>query len=220
MASKIGILVVAFLSYVTLASGFFFGFPGFFGPGPGHDFLYPNANANDRVFGASAEQQRSNNGDGSVIPLGDGSNDQLSQHNGPTYGHAQPEHEPMKGPEPEPVQGPEPNSEQEHNPNPVQEPTPNPGQEPEPKPVQEPDPKPVQEPGKGGLREKFYEQSCPQAENIVNETIHKHFKKDPTYAAAFVRLFFHDCYVTVRSYIPMSQFFTTIIVIMFKINSL
>ncbi|KAH6805199.1 hypothetical protein C2S51_030030 [Perilla frutescens var. frutescens] len=69
--------------------------------------------------------------------------------------------------------------------------------EPEPKPVQEPEPIPVQEPvpAKEGLREMFYEQNCPQAERIVNKTIHKHFSQDPTYAAAFVRLFFHDCFV-------------------------
>lgn len=52
--------------------------------------------------------------------------------------------------------------------------------------------------GNGRLREAFYEQSCPQAEKIANETIHKHFSKDPSLAPAFVRLFFHDCFVTVR----------------------
>lgn len=55
------------------------------------------------------------------------------------------------------------------------------------------------EPAQQGLREGFYEQSCPQAEKIVNETIRKHFLKDPTLAPALVRLFFHDCFVTVRS---------------------
>ncbi|KAL8532697.1 hypothetical protein ACS0TY_009056 [Phlomoides rotata] len=50
--------------------------------------------------------------------------------------------------------------------------------------------------GNGGLREEFYEQSCPQAEKIVNKTIQKHFRKDPSLAAGFVRLFFHDCFVT------------------------
>ncbi|KAL1556737.1 peroxidase [Salvia divinorum] len=79
-----------------------------------------------------------------------------------------------------------------------------PVQEPQPKPVQvqvqEPENEPVQDienkPARGGLREMFYKQSCPEAEKIVNQTIHKHFQIDPTYAAGFVRLFFHDCYVT------------------------
>ncbi|PIM99905.1 Peroxidase [Handroanthus impetiginosus] len=60
--------------------------------------------------------------------------------------------------------------------------------------------KPVEEsgtePSLEGLREGFYEQSCPQAENVVNEIINKHFRRDPTLAPAFVRLFFHDCFVT------------------------
>ncbi|KAL2233649.1 peroxidase 39-like [Sesamum indicum] len=46
------------------------------------------------------------------------------------------------------------------------------------------------------LREGFYAQSCPQAENVVNQIINKHFRRDPTLAAAIVRLFFHDCFVT------------------------
>ncbi|KAK6116540.1 hypothetical protein DH2020_049646 [Rehmannia glutinosa] len=53
------------------------------------------------------------------------------------------------------------------------------------------------EPTQGGaLRVGFYAQSCPQAEKIVNEVIHKNFRKDPTLAPAIVRLFFHDCFVT------------------------
>ncbi|KAG8383225.1 hypothetical protein BUALT_Bualt05G0162300 [Buddleja alternifolia] len=49
-----------------------------------------------------------------------------------------------------------------------------------------------------GLREGFYEKSCPQAENVVKEVIKKIFRKDPTLAPALVRLFLHDCFVTVR----------------------
>lgn len=226
MASNIGILILAFLSYTTLASGFFFGIPGFFGSDPSYDPFYPSSN--EPMFGPLA-QQRSNNRDSSVVPLQPGSNDQPFRHDKPMNGHSEPkpepepEHEPVQVPEqepnpkpvqeptpnqesdPKPVKEPAPNARQEPDPKPAQEPTPNARQEPDPKPAQEPvpnpgkepGPKPAQEPGKGGLRENFYEQSCPQAENIVNETIHKHFKKDPTYAAAFVRLFFHDCYVTV-----------------------
>ncbi|KAL3644499.1 hypothetical protein CASFOL_009679 [Castilleja foliolosa] len=82
-------------------------------------------------------------------------------------------------PEPEPIQGPV-------------EPLPIPGpEEPQPEPgLGEPQLKP------GALQEGFYQQSCPQAEKIVNEVINKIFQKDPTIAPALVRLFFHDCFVT------------------------
>ncbi|KAI3452691.1 hypothetical protein Pfo_009355 [Paulownia fortunei] len=52
------------------------------------------------------------------------------------------------------------------------------------------------EPTQEGLREGFYEQSCPQTEKVVNDIINKNFLKDPTLAPAIVRLFFHDCFVT------------------------
>lgn len=50
----------------------------------------------------------------------------------------------------------------------------------------------------GGLQEAFYKLSCPQAEKVVNETLHKHLQQDPSLAPAVLRLFFHDCFVTVR----------------------
>jgi len=49
---------------------------------------------------------------------------------------------------------------------------------------------------KGGLKEGFYQQTCPQAELIVNDIMNKAFKNDSGLAAALVRLFFHDCIVT------------------------
>lgn len=71
--------------------------------------------------------------------------------------------------------------------------------QPDPKPVQEPSPEPVPErPAKTGLQNNFYAQSCPDAESIVNATLQKHFLEDPSYAPSFPRLFFHDCFVTVR----------------------
>ncbi|EPS71843.1 peroxidase 1, partial [Genlisea aurea] len=48
----------------------------------------------------------------------------------------------------------------------------------------------------GALRKDFYRESCPQAETIVNQTIHTIFNRDPTLAPALVRLLFHDCFVT------------------------
>lgn len=50
----------------------------------------------------------------------------------------------------------------------------------------------------GGLQEAFYKLSCPQAEKVVNETLQKHLQQDPSLAPAVLRLFFHDCFVTVR----------------------
>nr|GLL20449.1 peroxidase 25 [Ipomoea trifida] len=47
----------------------------------------------------------------------------------------------------------------------------------------------------GELRTGFYSSSCPQAESIVRSTVEAHFNKDPTIAAALLRLHFHDCFV-------------------------
>ncbi|KAM7512704.1 hypothetical protein LguiB_011579 [Lonicera macranthoides] len=49
--------------------------------------------------------------------------------------------------------------------------------------------------GQGVLNNGFYSSSCPKAENIVRSTVDAHFNKDPTIAAALLRLHFHDCFV-------------------------
>ncbi|KAM7509387.1 hypothetical protein LguiA_019840 [Lonicera macranthoides] len=49
--------------------------------------------------------------------------------------------------------------------------------------------------GQGVLKNGFYSSSCPKAENIVRSTVDAHFNKDPTIAAALLRLHFHDCFV-------------------------
>lgn len=169
MASRIGILIVAFLSYALVANGFFFSVPGL--QGPVHPFINPPANG--QSFG-EPDSQRSHD-------FSTPTNDRVS--NGSEQQRAQTGYR-SNG---KPVEGKEPGVK------PAQ---------PDPKPVQEPNPKPVQaapaRPAKTGLLYDFYKQSCPDAETIVNATIHKHFLKDPTYAAGFARLFFHDCFVTVR----------------------
>lgn len=161
MASRIGILIVAFLSYALVANGFFFSVPGL--QGPIHPFINPRASG--QSFG-EPDSQRSH--DFNTL-----TNDRVS--NGSEQQRAQTGYR--------------------SNGKPVE------GKEPGVKPAQ-PDPKPVQaapeRPVKMGLLYDFYKQSCPDAETIVNATIHKHFLKDPTYAAGFARLFFHDCFVTVR----------------------
>ncbi|KAL2620062.1 hypothetical protein R1flu_000267 [Riccia fluitans] len=46
-----------------------------------------------------------------------------------------------------------------------------------------------------GLSESFYDKSCPQAAEIVDSYVTKYLKKDRTFAGAFNRLQFHDCWV-------------------------
>ncbi|KAA8524584.1 hypothetical protein F0562_011007 [Nyssa sinensis] len=41
----------------------------------------------------------------------------------------------------------------------------------------------------------FYSASCPKAEKIVLDYVHKHIPNAPSLAAAFIRMHFHDCFV-------------------------
>lgn len=54
--------------------------------------------------------------------------------------------------------------------------------------------------GDGDLKTGFYSSSCPKAESIVRSTVENYFNKDPTLAAALLRLHFHDCFVQVVLY--------------------
>jgi peroxidase len=49
-----------------------------------------------------------------------------------------------------------------------------------------------------GLRYNFYNTSCPGAEDKVRSVVQSLISNDATMGAAFVRLFFHDCFVRVR----------------------
>ncbi|XWS25823.1 hypothetical protein CRYUN_Cryun27aG0100200 [Craigia yunnanensis] len=46
-----------------------------------------------------------------------------------------------------------------------------------------------------GLFPRFYQFSCPQAEDIVMSVLEKAIAKDPRMAASLLRLHFHDCFV-------------------------
>ncbi|KAF8677930.1 hypothetical protein HU200_046285 [Digitaria exilis] len=46
-----------------------------------------------------------------------------------------------------------------------------------------------------GLVFGFYDETCPDAEELVSSTVRKLYHADPNVAAALVRLFFHDCFI-------------------------
>ena len=50
-----------------------------------------------------------------------------------------------------------------------------------------------------GLVFGFYDDKCPDDEEIISSTVRKLYHADPNVAAALVRLFFHDCFVQVRT---------------------
>lgn len=53
--------------------------------------------------------------------------------------------------------------------------------------------------GSSGLSFNFYDESCPQLENIVRAGVGSLFLADPTTPAALLRLMFHDCQVQVHT---------------------
>lgn len=59
----------------------------------------------------------------------------------------------------------------------------------------------------GDLQVGFYNSSCPQAESVVLSVVSKHFATDQSVTAAFLRMYFHDCFVRVMSHL----LFTTIV---------
>lgn len=48
-----------------------------------------------------------------------------------------------------------------------------------------------------GLKENFYENSCPYAEEIVREITWNYVAKNVTLPPKFLRMHFHDCFVRV-----------------------
>jgi peroxidase len=50
-----------------------------------------------------------------------------------------------------------------------------------------------------GLKYNYYNSSCPKAESTVRGVVQEIIGNDASMGAAFIRLFFHDCFVRVRS---------------------
>lgn len=71
----------------------------------------------------------------------------------------------------------------------------------------------------GQLAFRFYAQTCPNAESIVLSVVQDAIARDPTMAAALLRLHFHDCFVEVSlSYIHTYSTFPNSF--LFKLSSL
>lgn len=60
---------------------------------------------------------------------------------------------------------------------------------------------------KGSLDVHYYHQTCPQAENIIFETVRKASINDPKVPARILRMFFHDCFIRVWVYDKYVFFF-------------
>jgi peroxidase len=54
--------------------------------------------------------------------------------------------------------------------------------------------------GVGAVSMDYYAMSCPFAEWVVRGVVTDAIRKDPTLAAALLRLHFHDCFVQARTY--------------------
>lgn len=44
----------------------------------------------------------------------------------------------------------------------------------------------------------YYDQTCPQAEDIIYQTVRNASNYDPKVPARLLRMFFHDCFIRVR----------------------
>lgn len=53
------------------------------------------------------------------------------------------------------------------------------------------------------LSANYYDQTCPQAENIIYQTVRNASIYDPKVPARLLRMFFHDCFIRVCNYIAI-----------------
>jgi hypothetical protein len=52
------------------------------------------------------------------------------------------------------------------------------------------------------LSARYYDKTCPNVQRVVRTVMAHTVAGDPTVAPAVLRLFFHDCFVNVRTQIP------------------
>lgn len=53
---------------------------------------------------------------------------------------------------------------------------------------------------RAGLDAHYYDQTCPQAEKIILGAVSDASMHDPKVPARILRMFFHDCFIRVRTY--------------------
>lgn len=63
----------------------------------------------------------------------------------------------------------------------------------------------------GQLQLGFYEETCPKAEEIVQDYVKKHIPNAPSLAPQFLRMHFHDCFVRVSIYSLLFLFDTVML---------
>jgi peroxidase len=65
--------------------------------------------------------------------------------------------------------------------------------------------------GEGQLVEDFYSFTCPNVEALVKKAVSTKFNQTFTTIPATLRLFFHDCFVTVRYWFSFVPFLTLVV---------
>lgn len=59
-------------------------------------------------------------------------------------------------------------------------------------------------PSKATLEAHYYDQTCPQAEDIIYQVVRNASSYDPKVPARLLRMFFHDCFIRVLLSHPLS----------------
>jgi peroxidase len=52
-----------------------------------------------------------------------------------------------------------------------------------------------------GLQVGYYNHSCPEAEQVIRDVVEAEVSMDHNIAPGLIRIFFHDCFITVRSFL-------------------
>ena len=59
-----------------------------------------------------------------------------------------------------------------------------------------------------GLHVGFYGKTCPEAEGVISDIVNNEIAMDRGISPGLIRLFFHDCFITVTSLINTSHLLT------------